>query len=109
MRLNSCRRVQYEAARKGTFPATPIGGCGCATSSRRFDGVTSGLRAATITYSLYSDSGRTTVSGPTIGTNTVSATCSGVAQRFTVYGRVSAFGVGAGKRTISLLLMKIAR
>lgn len=46
--------------------------------------------AATITYSLYSDSGRTTVWGNTIGTNTVSATGSGAAQNFTVYGRVPA-------------------
>lgn len=46
--------------------------------------------AATITYSLYSDSGRTTVWGSTIGTNTVSATGSGAAQSFTVYGRVPA-------------------
>lgn len=46
--------------------------------------------AATITYSLYSDSGRTTVWGNTIGTNTVSATGSGAAQSFTVYGRVPA-------------------
>ncbi|QKC82862.1 spore coat U domain-containing protein [Mesorhizobium sp. NZP2077] len=46
--------------------------------------------AATITYSLYSDSGRTTVWGNTIGTNTVSATGSGSAQSFTVYGRVPA-------------------
>jgi spore coat protein U-like protein len=46
--------------------------------------------AATITYSLYSDSGRTTVWGSTIGTNTVSATGTGSAQSFTVYGRVPA-------------------
>ncbi|WP_348629917.1 spore coat U domain-containing protein [Mesorhizobium sp. M7D.F.Ca.US.004.03.1.1] len=44
--------------------------------------------ASTITYSLYSDSGRTTVWGSTIGTNTVSATGTGSAQSFTVYGRV---------------------
>jgi spore coat protein U-like protein len=46
--------------------------------------------ASTITYSLYSDSGRTTVWGSTIGTNTVSATGTGSAQSFTVYGRVPA-------------------
>lgn len=46
--------------------------------------------AGTITYSLYSDSGRTTVWGNTIGTNTVSATGSGAAQSYTVYGRVPA-------------------
>lgn len=46
--------------------------------------------AATITYSLFSDSGRTTVWGNTIGTNTVSATGSGASQSYTVYGRVPA-------------------
>jgi spore coat protein U-like protein len=44
----------------------------------------------TITYSLYSDSGRTTVWGNTVGTDTVSATGSGAAQSYTVYGRVPA-------------------
>jgi spore coat protein U-like protein len=44
--------------------------------------------ANTINYSLYSDSGHTTVWGNTIGTNTVSATGDGAAQSYTVYGRV---------------------
>ncbi|MFZ1097368.1 MAG: spore coat U domain-containing protein [Xanthobacteraceae bacterium] len=44
--------------------------------------------ANTITYSLYSDSGRTTVWGNTVGTNTVSATGTGASQSYTVYGRV---------------------
>ncbi len=42
----------------------------------------------TIDYSLYSDSGHTTVWGNTVGTDTVSATGNGAAQNFTVYGRV---------------------
>ncbi|MER9580554.1 spore coat U domain-containing protein [Mesorhizobium sp. M0051] len=46
--------------------------------------------AATVTYSLYSDSGRTTVWGNTIGSNTVSSTGTGSSQSFTVYGRVPA-------------------
>jgi spore coat protein U-like protein len=46
--------------------------------------------AATVNYSLYSDSGRTTVWGNTIGTNTVAATGNGAAQSYTVYGRVTA-------------------
>jgi spore coat protein U-like protein len=46
--------------------------------------------ANTITYSLYSDAGRTTVWGNTVGTNTVAATGNGSAQSFTVYGRVPA-------------------
>jgi len=44
--------------------------------------------ANTITYSLYSDNGRTTVWGNTMGTNTVAGTGSGAAQSYTVYGRV---------------------
>src|ERR1700737_4697939 len=46
--------------------------------------------ANTIIYSLYSDSGRTTVWGNTVGTNTVAATASGASQSFTIYGRVPA-------------------
>jgi spore coat protein U-like protein len=44
----------------------------------------------TINYSLYSDSGRTTVWGNTVGTNTVAGTGSGASQTYTVYGRVPA-------------------
>ena len=44
--------------------------------------------ANTVNYSLYSDSGRTTVWGNTVGTNTVSATGSGASQTYTIYGRV---------------------
>ena len=44
----------------------------------------------TVNYTLYSDSGRTTVWGTTIGTNTVAATGSGAAQSYTVYGRIPA-------------------
>jgi spore coat protein U-like protein len=43
-----------------------------------------------VTYSLYFDSGRTTVWGNTIGTDTVAATGSGSSQSYTVYGRVPA-------------------
>ena len=44
--------------------------------------------AATINYSLYSDAGRTTVWGNTVGTNTVVGTGNGSSQTYTVYGRV---------------------
>ena len=44
--------------------------------------------ASTINYSLYSDSGRTTVWGNTVGTNTIAGTGSGGSQSYTVYGRV---------------------
>jgi spore coat protein U-like protein len=43
---------------------------------------------ATINYSLYTDSGRTTVWGNTIGTNTVAGTGSGSSQGLTVFGRI---------------------
>jgi spore coat protein U-like protein len=43
---------------------------------------------AVINYSLYSDSGRTTNWGNTVGTDTVAATGNGSAQAYTVYGRI---------------------
>jgi len=43
---------------------------------------------ATVNYTLYSDSGRTTVWGNTISTDTVAATGNGAAQNYTVYGRI---------------------
>ena len=46
--------------------------------------------ANTVNYSLYSNSGRTTVWGNTIGTDTQAATGNGSAQSYTVYGRVPA-------------------
>ncbi len=44
--------------------------------------------AAVVNYSMYSDSGRTTNWGNTVGTDTVAATGNGSAQAFTVYGRI---------------------
>jgi len=58
-------------------------GTGATVTTRK---LTSG--ANTVNYSLYSDSGRTTVWGNTVGTNTVSATGSGASQTYTIYGRV---------------------
>ena len=46
--------------------------------------------ANTVGYQLYSDSGRSTVWGNTIGTNTVASTGTGSSQAFTVYGQVPA-------------------
>ncbi len=43
--------------------------------------------AATVTYSLYKDSGRTQLWGST-GAEAVSATATGLVQTYTVYGRV---------------------
>jgi spore coat protein U-like protein len=47
-----------------------------------------GPSAATVAYTLYQDSARTTVWGNTEGTDTVAGTGTGNAQSFTVYGRV---------------------
>ena len=46
--------------------------------------------AATVSYSLFSDSGRTTNWGNTVGTDTVASTGTGASQNFTVFGRVPA-------------------
>jgi spore coat protein U-like protein len=46
--------------------------------------------AKLINYTLYSDSGRSTVWGNTVGTDTVAATGNGASQSYTVYGRVPA-------------------
>ena len=43
---------------------------------------------ATVNYTLYSDTGRTTVWGNTVGTDTVAGTGNGTGQNYTVYGRV---------------------
>ena len=43
---------------------------------------------ALINYSLFSDTGRTTNWGNTVGTDTVAATGTGSAQPFTVFGRI---------------------
>jgi len=59
-------------------------GTGATVTTRK---MTSG--GATVNYTLYSDSGRTTIWGNTVGTNTVAATGNGTGQNYTAYGRVS--------------------
>jgi len=44
----------------------------------------------TLNYTLYSDSGRTTVWGNTVSTDTVAGTGNGTGQSYTVYGRIPA-------------------
>jgi len=66
-------------------------GVGATIAARRMTGPAS----ATVQYSLYQDAGRTTLWGPTIGTNTVAATGNGSAQNYTVYGRVPPQGTSA--------------
>ena len=46
--------------------------------------------ANTITYTIYSDAGRTTVWGNTVLTDTVAAIGNGASQSYTLYGRVTA-------------------
>ena len=58
-------------------------GSGATVATRK---LTSG--GATVNYTLYSDSGRTTVWGTTIATDTVAGTGNGAAQSYTVYGRI---------------------
>jgi spore coat protein U-like protein len=60
-------------------------GTGASVAVRK---MTSG--GVTVNYTLYSDTGRTTVWGNTIGTDTVSGTGTGASQTYTVYGRVPA-------------------
>jgi spore coat protein U domain-containing protein, fimbrial subunit CupE1/2/3/6 len=58
-------------------------GTGATVTNRKMTG-----GANTIGYALYSNSGRTTNWGNTVGTDTVASTGTGAAQSFTVYGRV---------------------
>jgi spore coat protein U-like protein len=60
-------------------------GTGATVATRK---LTSG--GATVNYTLYSDTGRTTVWGNTVSTDTVAGTGNGSAQSFTVYGRIPA-------------------
>lgn len=59
-------------------------GSGATVTNRKM----TGGGGATIKYSLYSDSTRTTNWGNTVGTDTVSGTGSGLGQNYTVYGQV---------------------
>jgi spore coat protein U-like protein len=60
-------------------------GTGATVTTRKLTG-----GGATINYTLYSDSARTSVWGNTVGTNTVASTGTGASQSFTVYGRIPA-------------------
>jgi spore coat protein U-like protein len=65
-------------------------GSGATTSNRK---MTSG--ANTLSYALFSDAGRTTNWGNTIGTDTIAGTGTGSSDNHTVYGRVAAGTVPA--------------
>jgi spore coat protein U-like protein len=60
-------------------------GAGATVATRKLTG-----GGSTINYSLYTNAGRTSVWGTTIGSNTVASTGTGAAQSFTVYGRIPA-------------------
>jgi spore coat protein U-like protein len=58
-------------------------GTGATVAARK---LTSG--ATSVSYTLYSNSGRSTVWGNTVGTDTLAGTGNGSAQSYTVYGRI---------------------
>lgn len=60
-------------------------GTGATVAVRKMTASTQALN-----YSLYQDSGRSTVWGQTIGTDTLAGTGNGSAQSLTVYGRIPA-------------------
>lgn len=62
------------------------GANGTTVSDRQM--VEDGAGTATLNYALYSDSGRTTIWGDSVGTDTVAGTGDGTAQENIVYGRV---------------------
>ena len=86
----------------GTTLGTSTIGVQCSSGSAYNVGLNQGINGATITtrkmalganligYQLYSNSGRTTVWGNTVGTNTVAGTGNGSVQNLSVYGSVPA-------------------
>ena len=60
-------------------------GAGATAAVRKLTGA-----AASVDYALYRDGARTTLWGDTVGIDAEAATCSGVAQTYTLYGRVTA-------------------
>ena len=76
-------------------------GSGATVTSR----LMSGPSSATLSYSLYSNAGFSTVWGNTIGTNTVTGTGSGALQNLTVYGKIPSgqySGPGAYADTVTV-------
>ncbi|NGO54553.1 Csu type fimbrial protein [Allomesorhizobium camelthorni] len=59
---------------------------GATVTTRKMTGA--GASPATLSFSLYSDTGRTTNWGNTVATDTVASTGTGSSQTFTVYGRI---------------------
>lgn len=78
--LTCTKRSPYNV---GLDAGSNAGTAGDVTTRRMTDG-----SAHYIAYQMYSDTGRSTVWGNTVSTNTVNGTAVGGAQTFTVYGRV---------------------
>jgi spore coat protein U-like protein len=77
------------------------GGSGASVSSRKM----TGTAGATLNYTLYRDSGRSTIWGTTVGTDTLAGTGNGLAQTLNVYGRIgSAQYPGAGAYTDTVVV-----
>lgn len=77
---------------------------GSTASSTTAARLLAGPSSSTIGFQLYRDSARTQVWGVTVGTDTQSATATGLAQAITVYGRVppqAAPAAGAYTSTIT--------
>ncbi len=78
-------------------------GASATVGSRKMTGPTS----QTLNYVIYSNVGRTTVWGDTLGTNTVAGTGNGTPQGIPAYGRIAASqtsGVGAYADTVTVTL-----
>lgn len=69
------------------------GANGASVTTRKMKGGASNTEF--VSYSLYSNSARTTNWGSTIGTDTVSGTGNGSAQAITVYGRIAPQAIGS--------------
>lgn len=63
-------------------------GSGATVATRKMTRTAGGVQ--TLNYSLYSDPSNTVLWGNTIGTDTVASTATGLAQNFTVYGKIPA-------------------
>ena len=78
-------------------------GAGATVGLRKMTGPTS----QTLNYVIYSNVGRTTVWGDTIGSNTMAGTGNGTPQGIPAYGRIAASqtsGVGAYADTVTVTL-----
>jgi spore coat protein U-like protein len=74
-------------------------GSGASVATRKM----TGTAGATLNYALYRDSGRNTIWGTTVGSDTLAGTGNGLAQTLNVYGRIGGSqypGAGAYTDTV---------